>query len=72
MFIHLAPPYEVNLERLMARKGHYMKAGMLDSQIAILEELQPDETGVRIDNPGSAEEVEAEMMEWVKGQGLIK
>ena len=72
VFIHLAPPYEVNLERLTARKGHYMKAGMLDSQIAILEELQPDETGVRIDNPGSAEEVEAEMMEWVKGQGLIK
>ena len=72
VFVHLAPPYEVNLERLMSRKGHYMKAEMLDSQVAILEELQPDETGVRISNPGSAEEVEAEMLAWVKEQGLLK
>ena len=56
----------------MSRKGHYMKAEMLDSQVAILEELQPDETGVRISNPGSAEEVEAEMLAWVKEQGLLK
>jgi gluconokinase len=72
VFIHLAPPHDVNLARMMARKGHYMKAEMLDSQVAILEELQPDETGVRISNPGSAEEVEAEMLAWVKEQGLLK
>ncbi len=70
VFIHLAPPYEVNLERMMARKGHYMKAGMLDSQMAILEELGADEAGVRIGSAGEADEVQAEMMAWVKAQGF--
>ena len=49
-----------------------MKEDILDSQVAILEELQPDETGVRISNRGSAEDVEAEMLAWVKEQGLLK
>ena len=31
-----------------------MKAGMLDSQLEILEELGADEYGVKIDNPGFA------------------
>ncbi|MDO4906381.1 gluconokinase, GntK/IdnK-type [Neisseria sp.] len=70
VFIHLAPPYEVNLARMMARKGHYMKADMLDSQMAILEELGADEAGVRIGSAGEADEVQAEMMAWVKAQGF--
>lgn len=69
VFVHLAPPHDVNLARMMARKGHYMKAEMLDSQEAILEELGSDEAGVRIDNAGAAAEVEAEMLAWVKAQG---
>lgn len=71
IFIHLAPPQDVNLARMMARKGHYMKASMLDSQLAILEELQPDEEGVRIGNPGSPEEVQADITAWLKEQRLI-
>ena len=70
VFIHLAPPHDVNLARMMARKGHYMKAEMLTSQEAILEELGPDEMGVRIDNAGEPAEVEAEMLAWVKAQGF--
>lgn len=70
VFIHLAPPYDVNLQRMMARQGHYMKAGMLDSQMAVLEELGSGETGVRICNAGEAAEVQAEMLEWVKAQGF--
>ena len=38
-FIHLTPPQAINLERMLSRQGHYMKAGMLDSQLEILEEL---------------------------------
>ena len=32
-FIHLTPPQAINLERMLSRQGHYMKAGMLDSQL---------------------------------------
>ncbi|MCF7530255.1 gluconokinase, GntK/IdnK-type [Neisseria lisongii] len=70
-FIHLAPPQAVNLERMLARKGHYMKAGMLDSQLAILEELAADEYGVKISNPGSPEAVEADMLAWLQAEKLL-
>lgn len=70
-FIHLTPPQAINLERMMARQGHYMKAGMLDSQLEILEELGADEYGVKIDNPGSPEAVEADILAWVKAEGLL-
>ena len=70
-FIHLTPPQEVNLERMMSRKGHYMKADMLDSQLEILEELEADEYGVKIDNPGSPDAVEADIIAWVKAEGLL-
>lgn len=71
VFIHLSPPQDVNLKRMMGRKGHYMKADMLDSQLAILEELQPDEAGIRIDNAGSAQEVQAEIMARLSAQAYI-
>ena len=70
-FIHLTPPQAINLERMLSRQGHYMKAGMLDSQLEILEELGADEYGVKIDNPGSPEAVEADIVNWVKAKGLI-
>lgn len=70
LFIHLAPPHDVNLERMMARKGHYMKADMLASQIEILEDLQADEEGVRICNAGSAEDVQADIIGRIKSMNL--
>lgn len=70
VFIHLAPPHDVNLERMMARKGHYMKADMLASQIEILEDLQADEEGVRICNAGSAEDVRADIISRIKSMNL--
>lgn len=66
VFIHLLPPTEINLQRLMARKGHYMKADMLDSQLSILEPLQADEQGVTINSAGTAEEVFEQILNWLK------
>lgn len=37
-WIHLKGRFELIRERLEARKGHYMKAGLLESQFAALEE----------------------------------
>lgn len=64
-FIHLAPPVEINRERMAARQGHYMKANMVDSQLAILEPLQAEELGVVIDNAGAPEEVAADIRAWL-------
>lgn len=48
-FVHLDGPAEVIRARMSGRTGHYMPAGLLDSQIATLEPLQPDERGVVLD-----------------------
>ena len=48
-FVHLDGTAEVIRERMSRRPGHYMPASLLDSQIAILEPLQPDESGLVLD-----------------------
>ena len=37
------------LQERMIRPGHFMPASLLDSQLATLEPLQPDEAGLRLD-----------------------
>ena len=46
VFLHLTGPRELIAERMQHRSGHFMKAGMLDSQIATLEPLTADERGI--------------------------
>lgn len=48
-FVHLDGPAALIRDRIAARAGHYMPASLLDSQIAILEPLEPDERGVVLD-----------------------
>lgn len=48
-FVHLDGPPELVRARLVARVGHYMPPSLLDSQLATLEPLQPDERGVVLD-----------------------
>ncbi|WP_406070830.1 gluconokinase [Micromonospora sp. NBC_01638] len=48
-FVHLDGPAEVIRERLSQRAGHYMPASLLDSQVAALEPLGSDESGVVLD-----------------------
>jgi gluconokinase len=48
-FIHVDVPREALLERLRQRVGHYMPPELLDSQLAALEPLQPDERGIVLD-----------------------
>lgn len=43
-------------ERIAERTGHFMKAGMLESQLATLEEPLPEE-GVTVDVIGTVEEI---------------
>jgi gluconokinase len=44
-FLHLTGPADVIAERIRARSGHFMPGCLLDSQLADLEPLGPDEHG---------------------------
>ncbi|WP_042417617.1 gluconokinase [Streptacidiphilus anmyonensis] len=48
-FLHLTGANALIEERLAHRSGHFMKSHMLDSQLAILEPLAPDENGAVLD-----------------------
>ncbi|KAA9105696.1 gluconokinase [Microbacterium rhizomatis] len=48
-FVFLDGAPDVLHARAAARTGHFMPAALLDSQLALLEPLQADERGVRID-----------------------
>lgn len=48
-FLHLDAPKPVLVDRLAARKGHFMPPSLLDSQFAALEPLGGDEPGQTID-----------------------
>ncbi|MGW0432483.1 gluconokinase [Micromonospora sp. NPDC003197] len=48
-FVHLAGHAEVIRGRMSQRSEHYMPASLLDSQIATLEPLHPDENGLELD-----------------------
>lgn len=48
-FVHLDGATEIIRARLATRLGHYMPASLLESQIATLEPLGPDERGVVLD-----------------------
>ncbi|AVR99021.1 gluconokinase [Pseudoduganella armeniaca] len=47
-FAHLDGSRELIAARMAAREGHYMPLSLLDSQLATLEPLQPDEAGLRL------------------------
>lgn len=49
LFAELDAPASVLLERLNSRKGHFMPASLLDSQLDTLEPLTDDENGLTLD-----------------------
>jgi gluconokinase len=48
-FVHLDGDVDTIRRRLSRRRGHYMPASLLDSQVATLEGLEPDEPGIVLD-----------------------
>ncbi len=48
-FLHLHGDPELIRSRMARRRGHFMPTLLLDSQLATLEPLQPDEPGVVVD-----------------------
>lgn len=48
-FVHLTSDHDTLERRMGARGGHFMPKALLDSQLAALEPLQPDEQGGTVD-----------------------
>ena len=65
-FLHLKGTRELLLERMQSRGEHFMKPAMLDSQLDVLEDLEPDEPGAEfaIDLPPA--ELINQMANWLK------
>lgn len=62
-FVFLAGPKETIAARLASRHGHFMRASLLDSQFADLEEPAADEPAIRVDIGPPAAEVAEQIME---------
>jgi 6-phosphogluconate dehydrogenase len=66
-WIHLMGSRDLIWERMLARKNHYMKAGMLDSQFATWEKPL---SGFELDISGTPEELLAESLNYLKTQPM--
>lgn len=56
-FVHLTASREILEERIAARKGHFMPADLLQSQLDTLEPLGDDEDGIVVDVAAKPDEV---------------
>jgi gluconokinase len=62
-FAHVDTSPDVLRERLLQRTGHYMPPSLLNSQLATLERLEPDEPGLTITGEGRPDDVAEEVLE---------
>lgn len=62
VFCELKVPDEVLAQRLAERKGHYMPASLLRSQLDTLEDLAPDERGFQVRVQGGPDHVLNEVL----------
>ncbi|MBB6376031.1 gluconokinase [Pseudonocardia eucalypti] len=56
-FLHLRVDRQVLAGRVAHRPGHFMPAALLDSQLADLQPLEPDEPGLTVDASATPEAV---------------
>ncbi|GHE01953.1 gluconokinase [Streptomyces alanosinicus] len=57
VFVHLTGDRKLIEDRMTQRRGHFMPTALLDSQLATLQPLEPDEAGVAVDISGGPEEI---------------
>jgi gluconokinase len=62
VFCQLMVPDTVLAQRLAERRGHYMPASLLHSQLDTLEDLQPDERGFTVPIQGGPDQVLADVL----------
>jgi len=67
-FVLLDPDEATLRARLEHRRGHYMPASLLDSQLATLECPDPDERILRLEGTGSVDEACDKVMAWLRSE----
>ena len=67
VYVHLDPPRPVLEQRMQNRRGHFMPASLLDSQIDTLEPLQDDELGLICSGTGPLGELIGNLVEALQG-----
>jgi carbohydrate kinase (thermoresistant glucokinase family) len=67
-FAELDGTRELLAARMAARPGHFMPVSLLDSQLATLQPLEPDEDGVRLDVSRPPADLAAAIAEAVRGR----
>jgi gluconokinase len=66
-FVHVTASRETIRRRLERRRGHYMPASLLDSQLAALEPLQPGEPGFALPGDGEPDQVIDDLVQRLDG-----
>jgi gluconokinase len=66
-FVHVTAAAETIRRRVEDRRGHYMPASLLGSQLAALEPLQSDEPGITLPGDATVAEVVDELMARLDG-----
>ena len=57
VFVHLVSGHATLAKRMLTRKGHFMPASLLDSQLATLEPPTPDEGAISVSNEQPVDKV---------------
>jgi len=70
-FVHVDVAREVLERRLSERKGHYMPASLLDSQLSTLEPLAPEEPGRTVPGDEPAGEVVTLVVDLLRRDGRL-
>jgi len=65
VFVHLHGTRELLNERMNARPGHFMPASLLDSQLATLEPLGDDESGLAVDVVRPVHRIVLDAADWI-------
>ena len=66
VFVHLRGTRELLAARMAARPDHFMPVSLLDSQLATLEELGPDERGAAFDIAEPPQRIAKEAAAWLR------
>jgi gluconokinase len=66
-FVHVTASDSTIRRRLEHRRGHYMPASLLASQLAALEPLQPDEPGLTLPGDGEPDDVVSDLVARLEG-----
>jgi gluconokinase len=71
-FAHVAADAALLRERLEARKGHYMPASLLDSQLETLQPLESDEPGATVPGVGTPDDVVDDLLDVLDHERAVR